>query len=133
MWSENDVFQATKVLSPRIQASCEMRSVSTWFTWVHIQGCSSDFSGSCRIDESRNINDAPSTGIDEITSILHLLKLLFANEIAGLWEFRYVACNEVCGVQEFIECGHLSGSTQSHQIDDIVIDDRHPHSFRQNR
>ena len=84
VWSKDDVLQATKILCPRVEVVSEVVTISTWFTWVNIQGSTTNLAIARSVDESWNVHNRTTAGIDQIASLLHLVELLGSYHVLRL-------------------------------------------------
>lgn len=84
VWGKNDILQAAKVLCPGVEFRGEVITISTWFTWVDIQCGTCNLTTAGGVDESWNVNNCTTAGIDQVASLLHLLELGRSDHVLGL-------------------------------------------------
>lgn len=131
--SEDEVLQATKVLSEGVQVVVEVVTISSWLVWINIQRGTSNLSAAHSVDERWDVDNAPASVVEEIASLLHLCKLPLTNEVLSLRKLWDVEGDKVGGVQKCLEGWNLLCRSQTHQGEDIVVDDGHSHGLSQDR
>ena len=131
MGGEDEVLQATEILSEGVQVVVEVVAISSWLIWINIQRGTSNLSAAHSVYERWDVDNASASVVEEIASLLHLRKLPLINEILGLWKLWDVEGDKIGGVQKCLEGWNLLCRSQTHQGKDIVVDDGHPHGLRQ--
>lgn len=86
-----------------------------------------------RLCESRNLNNSATRIVQQISTLLHLLELMLANHVLGVFGFRNMQTDIVSNGQELIEALQRLGLTKRHDLEHIVKVDCHTHRFSQDR
>lgn len=133
MGSQNKVLQASEVLAPDIEVVGEVVTVGGGLGGEHIKSSTSDLAGAAGLDESGNVDDATTAGVDKVRTSLHLLELSSGDHVASLGEIGDVEGDKVGLAQKLLKSRDLAGGTKSHQGNDIVVDDVHTHSLSEDR
>lgn len=133
MGSQNKVLQASEVLAPDIEVVGEVVTVSGGLGGEYIKSSTSDLAGAAGLDESGNVDDATTAGVDKVRTSLHLLELSGGDHVASLGEIGDVEGDKVGLAQKLLKSRDLAGGTKSHQGNDIVVDDVHTHSLSEDR
>jgi hypothetical protein len=85
------------------------------------------------LHQSGDIDDASTTGVDEVATLLHEGELLLAHHVLSLGKLGNVEGHEVGSLEELGESADLLRDTQGHQRHDVVVDDAHTHGLGQHR
>lgn len=129
MRCQDKVPQASEILAPGVEVVGEVVTVGSGLSGEDIKSSTSNLASTASLDESGNIDNATTAGVDQVGTSLHLLELGSRDHVACLGEIRDVEGDKVSLTQELLKCRNLVGSSQSHQGNNIVVDDVHTHSL----
>lgn len=129
MRCQDKVPQASEILAPGVEVVGEVVTVGSGLSGEDIKSSTSNLASTASLDESGNIDNATTAGVDQVGTGLHLLELGSRDHVACLGEIRDVEGDKVSLTQELLKCRNLVGSSQSHQGNNIVVDDVHTHSL----
>ena len=133
MGSQDKVLQAAQVLAPDVEVVGEVVTVGGGLGRENIESGTSDLARAASLDESGNVDNAATAGVDQVGAGLHLLELSSGDHVACLGEIGDVESNEVGLAQKLLKSRDLVGGTKGHQGNHIVVDDVHTHSLSENR
>ena len=114
MRCKDDVVEAAKVLSPLVQVVVEIVTVGGRFVGVYIESRTSNLARAHGLDEGRDVDDAPATGVDEVGAVLHAVELGSGDHAAGFWEIRNVEGDEVGLLEQSLKRRDLARGAQGH-------------------
>lgn len=129
MRCQDKVPQASEILAPGVEVVGEVVTVGSGLGGENIKSSASNLASTASLDESGNVDNATTAGVDQVGTSLHLLELGSRDHVACLREIRDVEGDKVSLTQELLKCRNLVGSSQSHQGNNIVVDDVHTHSL----
>lgn len=128
---QDQVLEGPQIGPPGVQIIVEVVTVTGRLVGVDVESGTGNLAAAHGLNEGRNVDDSTTAGVDQVAAGLHLLKLLLAEHALGLGKLGNVAGDEVCLVQEILQGVDLTGGTQSHEVEDVVEDDRHTHRLGQ--
>jgi len=129
--SQDQVRARSQLGSPRVAFVVEVGTVRCGFGREDVDGGTSEFTRFESIDESGNVDNFASSVVEEVSSVLHLSDLFERDHVGRFGKFGNVESDEIALVEEGFESVDLFGGTERHDWDDIVVEDRHSHSFRE--
>ena len=132
MGGKDDVVEAAKVLAPLVELVGEIVAIGGRLVGEDVQSGTSNLAAAHGLNQSRNIDNSTTAGVDEVGAGLHLLELSVGDQVLGLGSLRNVKGDKVGLPKESLKSRHLASSANSHEVDNVIVDDGHAHGLRQN-
>ena len=107
----------------------ETRTVRSWFSREDVDSGTGEMSRLEGIGKSVKVDDLSTGIVDEVGTLLHGIELLLTDHVDRIRNFGNVEGNKVSLLEQILQSLGLSGGTERHDGNDIVVDDADTECF----